>query len=581
MRVTEDVLDADLVATIGNSFKTFGAVGDATGVTGAGTDDTAVIQAAITFCAAMGVSLRPTAGIYRVTGTLSIPSNFKCQGEPGSVLFFDVASPSGGAWLKQVNWSDAAAISNVTITGLELRGRTDWTTTGHAVLMRCDDLVIDNLKIRYFGNTGLAMWLAGNRVTLNKIVAKDCYVTASPPSASGGIRYIGGDGFLCANSYCESDDDCFQLVPSIPANINGDMSIRNAHYVNCTGKSYKGRLTAVQLFDATACAANISDFSFVAVSGYSQADATGVQAAVGLSNEKGSGSISRGSFVGCHWDSTAGITSTKGMLEISSTAASGDITDITFKDCSLVGPYSTAILIRLLSGGVAPKNITWDGGFIGAPRISAVAVNVTDGVNIQIRNARIQGCVTKDANIIRVGATSAVDGFHLHNNRIENVGDTTALRYGVQWTSCTYGSSRNNKFTKASGATTSRGHLLTSVSNVVIDGDDLSDLGGTPKIAVTSATNTYARNVTGFVTRNSGTGAIASGATITANIAHGLQVTPTVQQFTITQSAATTNDPGNVFVDTIGATNFKVNCRADPGASTLAFGWRVNAEKLG
>lgn len=72
-----------------------------------------------------------------------------------------------------------------------------------------------------------------------------------------------------------------------------------------------------------------------------------------------------------------------------------------------------------------------------------------------------------------------------------------------------------------------------------------------------------------------GTGTITAAATA-VTITHGCGFTPTVQQIMITPSNNPTNDPGNMWVDTIGATTFAVNCRAVPGASTLTFGWRVS-----
>ena len=72
-----------------------------------------------------------------------------------------------------------------------------------------------------------------------------------------------------------------------------------------------------------------------------------------------------------------------------------------------------------------------------------------------------------------------------------------------------------------------------------------------------------------------GTGSIASGAT-SATVTHGCGFTPTLQQITVTLGENPTNDPGIIWVDTIGATTFQVNCRSDPGASNLDFGWRVS-----
>jgi hypothetical protein len=77
-----------------------------------------------------------------------------------------------------------------------------------------------------------------------------------------------------------------------------------------------------------------------------------------------------------------------------------------------------------------------------------------------------------------------------------------------------------------------------------------------------------------FVGENKGTSSILNGATSIA-VAHGLSVTPTVDDFTITLAEDPTNTPGAIWVDNIGAANFTVNCENDPGASNLDFGWRA------
>ena len=72
-----------------------------------------------------------------------------------------------------------------------------------------------------------------------------------------------------------------------------------------------------------------------------------------------------------------------------------------------------------------------------------------------------------------------------------------------------------------------------------------------------------------------GTGTIANGAT-SATITHGLDITPTLGMIRITLGENPSNTPGAIFVDTIGATTFQVNCENDPGASGLDFGWSVS-----
>ena len=80
----------------------------------------------------------------------------------------------------------------------------------------------------------------------------------------------------------------------------------------------------------------------------------------------------------------------------------------------------------------------------------------------------------------------------------------------------------------------------------------------------------------GYVTENGGNGQIDSGST-SVTIAHGISRLPSSQDFVLTQRAATTNDPGDFYVEesTVDATNFTVKCRNNPGASHFKFAWSV------
>lgn len=74
---------------------------------------------------------------------------------------------------------------------------------------------------------------------------------------------------------------------------------------------------------------------------------------------------------------------------------------------------------------------------------------------------------------------------------------------------------------------------------------------------------------------HSGTGTIASGATSTV-ITHGLTYSPLLGQITIIGGENPTNAVGDIYITAIGATNFTVNVRNDPGASNWDFGWSVH-----
>jgi hypothetical protein len=140
--------------------------------------------------------------------------------------------------------------------------------------------------------------------------------------------------------------------------------------------------------------------------------------------------------------------------------------------------------------------------------------------------------------------------------------------------------------TRASNNIISGNNLYLSVANVEYQISEIGTgtasnlifnnmLTGTPTVAnMLSVATTKVRNNIGWVTENSGTGTIANGAT-TATITHGLSVTPTLDDISITLGENPTNTPGAIFVTDLGATTFVVNCENDPGSSGLDFSWRA------
>jgi hypothetical protein len=100
---------------------------------------------------------------------------------------------------------------------------------------------------------------------------------------------------------------------------------------------------------------------------------------------------------------------------------------------------------------------------------------------------------------------------------------------------------------------------------------------GTDIGATTSFIRPFAND--NYVTENHGTSSILNGTTSIA-IAHGLAVTPLAQDINVVGLENPTNDVGTVWVDTIGAANFTVNCEADPGASNWDIGWRIDVHRV-
>lgn len=119
-----------------------------------------------------------------------------------------------------------------------------------------------------------------------------------------------------------------------------------------------------------------------------------------------------------------------------------------------------------------------------------------------------------------------------------------------------------------------------AANDIAFDNVDFN--GGTLSITGTAATGTLKfRNCTDVTTRNRGTATITSGGTSIA-VTHGIdaynKASPALGDINIVAGENPTNAPGHIWVDTITATQFTINCAADPGASNLDFGWGVNVE---
>jgi len=78
-----------------------------------------------------------------------------------------------------------------------------------------------------------------------------------------------------------------------------------------------------------------------------------------------------------------------------------------------------------------------------------------------------------------------------------------------------------------------------------------------------------------YVVKNSGTATIAAAATAIVQ-AHGCSYTPVNGDIAVVLTNQPTNDIGDVWVDTIGAANFTINCRNVPGMATAIFAWTVD-----
>jgi len=130
-------------------------------------------------------------------------------------------------------------------------------------------------------------------------------------------------------------------------------------------------------------------------------------------------------------------------------------------------------------------------------------------------------------------------------------------------------------YSKRSANSQTHGIFESGACSNVITGNSFSVYGTTQtpfQRGVNSATKI--RNNLGYVSENSGTSTITS-ANTSVVVTHGLSVTPTLDDITITGGENPTTDIGTIWVDTLGATTFKVNCEVAPSTSNFTFGWKA------
>lgn len=129
-----------------------------------------------------------------------------------------------------------------------------------------------------------------------------------------------------------------------------------------------------------------------------------------------------------------------------------------------------------------------------------------------------------------------------------------------------------NICTNVAGTTQEYGIWLANTATALITGNYFD--GNNAGAILDSVGSSTIRNNLGYVTENAGAATITNGNT-SVTVTHGLAATPAAQDLHVTATNNPTNDPGHIWVDTITATQFNINCRTDPGASGLSLAWQA------
>lgn len=325
-------------------------------------------------------------------------------------------------------------------------------------------------------------------------------------------------------------------------------------------------------------------------------DGTGVTGGDGVEINTPSGAASDVTVDGNVVSNYASSASTNGLGIAFAHVTRGAIANNMVTNCGLDGIHvedgSTDITIT--------GNVVSGCGRSGIAVNSANAARLTRGIVIDANV--VDGCLTASGSAgIGIEGTEAQYDCVVSDNIVRACGRASATCYGIYLNTASYNHRvTNNIVSNTTGATTA-GIRVDASTNVLLQGNRCYDDQGSPTqdhgvtihgnqvdlhvldndltgngtagidlASIGMTTRVVYRNNAGHVTEASGTGSIASGAT-SATVTHGLAVTPTRIDVTLRENP--TNDVGLMWVDTIGATTFAVNCRSDPGASNLDFGW--------
>ena len=208
----------------------------------------------------------------------------------------------------------------------------------------------------------------------------------------------------------------------------------------------------------------------------------------------------------------------------------------------------------------------------------ADAINLSGTTNSIISNNVISGIDAGFGVGINVG--TGVQNVTIENNTIYDLGTVAQKGWGIRILAdgdVTGVVIRNNRIYDSGAGVQGYGIFLqgvTATSEVQIEGNYLEgniDAALTPTSALSSTVKAIRNR--GFTTESSGTATVDDGDTF-VDISHGLDTTPAIGDIKVTP----TNDLGTAakfWISDVGASTFRINVDADPGAVTATFSWSI------
>lgn len=494
-----------------------------------GTADNVAIQAQLDTLTGGGKALF-TPGSYNLAASI-VPgfSKISLEGVPGAT----VMHLSGAATVAFATLT-ADALTDISIEGFEIDG--------------------DSANVA----GGIALY------SVTRGYVKNCYVhDIANALATGGYGYYFDNCLDLWVEDCVADTiaqrDGFQLKSGIDCYLVRCVSkTTTLRGFDCHDSALGGHPTRIYMIDCIAYAASEAGF-FIAGDDVLIENPIALNcgnagyAAIHLASDSGD-QISRrisvtnphvidpnanaeGIAIGVYGWQMYGVEITGGMVDMTNSA--GSASGVMIQAVTSAGTDATAQIFDLQIEGLLIRNATQYGIFIRNTRGAGGSANFWT----RIRNVTARNCGSHGFFFDNAATVTEVE--------IDHVLAENNTGYGI-YESAT-----------ADGNRILWPHLVNNTAGTLFVG---------------SLGTTIIRSDSGFLTENQGTGTIANGAT-SAVITHGLGLTPTLKHLSVVLGENPTADPGIIWIDTITATQFTVNCRADPGASGLDFAWK--AERVG
>lgn len=434
--LTAAQLSAALTAVTGPIPADYGAVVNGT------TDDRDAVQAVIDYSAASNVTVSIPDGDYLIGSALYARSGARVVCSPRARLLRG-ASQTGTTGLL-MNEIMTAEVTDFRWIGGTFRNPTPASLTGNMICLNADDSLLDGVRVDEWGANDRAMLLFGDRLTVREPWA----VSALD---GGGIRYAGGDDFLCVGGYVECGDDCFQFVPpGGPTATLFDQTIRRGLYVGCRGYSTNARLMVAALLHTSYSlhmTGSILDSGWIGVRGRGRQALT-------IENEDSTGSIARMFATECQCDSTGESGASTASVYISRASGAGAVEDITLR-LRVLAPELEAIKVIGASGYPVGRVIA-DGCYFGASRTSGRQALLAQSVTEY--TSRGSTYVANGSHAAQMGNGTALATNSTFSGDLFTAIDNSMS--GINFACATGGAVRDARFVERSGQTTARAITL-------------------------------------------------------------------------------------------------------------------------